>query len=77
MLRPALYDKCPSGAIPKPGTDAIVSENCIFLYSDVVGKLHKLTFLLTIDYASRQAYNVCVIMATCEHWEEDISDEHI
>jgi hypothetical protein len=25
MLRPALYDKCPSGAIPKPGTDAIVS----------------------------------------------------
>jgi hypothetical protein len=26
MLRPALYDKCPSGAIPKPGTDAIVSN---------------------------------------------------
>src|SRR5215468_1481259 len=25
MLRPALYDKCPSGAIPKPGNDAIVS----------------------------------------------------
>src|ERR1041384_4174445 len=27
MSRPALYDKCPSGAIPKPGTDAIVSRN--------------------------------------------------
>src|SRR5499427_1305473 len=26
MLRPALYDKCPSGAIPKPGKDAIVSQ---------------------------------------------------
>src|SRR5262249_8940747 len=26
MLRPALYDKCPSGAIPKPGKDAIVSK---------------------------------------------------
>src|SRR5262245_23224609 len=26
MLRPALYDKCPSGAIPKPGNDAIVSK---------------------------------------------------
>src|SRR5262249_18225541 len=26
MLRPALYDKCPSGAIPKPGKDTIVSE---------------------------------------------------
>src|SRR5919197_3049794 len=25
MLRPALYDKCPMGAIPKPGKDAIVS----------------------------------------------------
>jgi len=25
MLRPALYDKCPSGAIPKPGKDTIVS----------------------------------------------------
>src|SRR5262249_26240553 len=25
MLRPALYAKCPSGAIPKPGNDAIVS----------------------------------------------------
>src|SRR5262249_52944043 len=27
MLRPALYAKCPSGAIPKPGNDAIVSAN--------------------------------------------------
>src|SRR5216683_2831597 len=26
MLGPALYDKCPSGAIPKPGKDAIVSN---------------------------------------------------
>src|SRR6266478_1023450 len=25
MLGPALYDKCPSGTIPKPGKDAIVS----------------------------------------------------
>jgi hypothetical protein len=25
MLGPALYDRCPSGAIPKPGQDAIVS----------------------------------------------------
>ena len=32
MLRPALYDKCPSGAIPKPGNDAIVSN---FKHSDV------------------------------------------
>src|SRR5712691_8787802 len=27
MLGPELYDKCPSGAIPKPGKDAIVSNN--------------------------------------------------
>src|SRR6266851_2131166 len=27
MLGPALYDKCPTGAIPKPGKDAIVSTN--------------------------------------------------
>src|SRR5215813_9922089 len=27
LLRPALYDQCPSGAIPKPGNNAIVSEN--------------------------------------------------
>src|SRR5262249_1142735 len=27
MLGPKLYDKCPSSAIPKPGKDAIVSEN--------------------------------------------------
>jgi transposase-like protein len=26
MLGPALYDKCPSGTIPKPGKDAIVSQ---------------------------------------------------
>src|SRR6266568_207666 len=26
MLGPKLYDKCPSGAIPKPGKDAIVSD---------------------------------------------------
>src|SRR5215813_8247673 len=26
MLRPALYDTWPSGAIPKPGEDAIVSK---------------------------------------------------
>src|SRR5919205_759528 len=26
LLRPALYDKCHSGAIPKPGKDAIVSR---------------------------------------------------
>jgi hypothetical protein len=26
MWGPALYDKCPTGAIPKPGKDAIVSE---------------------------------------------------
>src|SRR5438445_4506652 len=25
MLGPELYDKCPSGTIPKPGKDAIVS----------------------------------------------------
>src|SRR5262249_30180762 len=25
MLGPVLYDKCPTGAIPKPGKDAIVS----------------------------------------------------
>jgi hypothetical protein len=28
MLGPELYDKYPSGAIPKPGKDAIVSKNC-------------------------------------------------
>jgi hypothetical protein len=33
MLRPALYDKCPSGAIPKPGTDAIVSKAFTFLHT--------------------------------------------
>jgi len=27
MLRPALYDKGPTGAIPKPGKDAIVTES--------------------------------------------------
>src|SRR6516162_5888187 len=27
MWRPALYDKCPAGAIPKPGKDAIVSRS--------------------------------------------------
>src|SRR5438874_11749201 len=27
MLGPALYDKCPTGAIPKPGKDAMVSKN--------------------------------------------------
>src|SRR5215471_8651850 len=27
MLGPKLYDKCPSGTIPKPGKDAIVSGN--------------------------------------------------
>jgi hypothetical protein len=26
MLGPELYDKCPSGAIPKPGNDAIVAK---------------------------------------------------
>jgi hypothetical protein len=26
MLGAALYDKCPTGAIPKPGKDAIVSQ---------------------------------------------------
>src|SRR6266478_3746143 len=26
MLGPELYDKCPSGTIPKPGKDAIVSR---------------------------------------------------
>jgi 5,10-methylenetetrahydromethanopterin reductase len=30
MLRPALYDKCSAGAIPKPGTDAIVSVSALF-----------------------------------------------
>src|SRR5712691_9587858 len=30
MLGPTLYDKCPTGAIPKPGKDAIVSKNPIF-----------------------------------------------
>src|SRR6266853_6746851 len=30
MLKPALYDKGPSGAIPKPGKDAIVSGMCLF-----------------------------------------------
>src|SRR5215475_5561672 len=27
MLGPALYDKCPTGAIPRPGIDAIVSKH--------------------------------------------------
>src|ERR1700750_3408250 len=30
ILRPALYDICPTGAIPKPGRDAIVSIKRIF-----------------------------------------------
>src|SRR6266446_7039864 len=30
MLGPALYDKCSTGAIPKPGKDAIVSYNAPF-----------------------------------------------
>ena len=34
-MGPALYDKCPTGAIPKPGKEAIVSEN-----------LHKLSPIL-------------------------------
>src|SRR5919198_5728259 len=34
MLGPELYDKCPSGAIPKPGKDAIVSKcGALFLES--------------------------------------------
>jgi hypothetical protein len=28
MFGPALYDKCPTGAIPRPGIDAIVSFSC-------------------------------------------------
>jgi hypothetical protein len=32
MWGPALYDKCPSGAIPKPGKDAIVSFWAIFYH---------------------------------------------
>jgi hypothetical protein len=28
MLGLELYDKCPSGAIAKPGKDAIVSRKC-------------------------------------------------
>jgi hypothetical protein len=30
MWGPALYDKCPAGAIPKPGKDAIVSVLMLF-----------------------------------------------
>jgi transposase len=32
MLGPELYDKCPSGAIPKPGKDAIVSVGATSKY---------------------------------------------
>ena len=39
-------------------------ENNLFLYADVVDKLHKIAFLLTIDYAARQAYNV----SGCHKW---------
>src|SRR5215468_6652757 len=34
MLGPKLYDKCPSGTIPKPGKDAIVSK---YLFLNIVG----------------------------------------
>src|SRR5262245_38990886 len=30
MLGPVLYDKCPTGAIPSPGKDAIVSDSIAF-----------------------------------------------
>src|SRR5215475_716841 len=33
MLRPALYAKCPSGAIPKPGNDAIDSKLSVICYA--------------------------------------------
>jgi hypothetical protein len=35
MLGPELYDKCPSGAIPKPGKDAIVSN--VFDFIEING----------------------------------------
>jgi len=41
-------------------------EHGIFVYAEAVEKLLTTTFLSTIDSASRQAYNVCVIIATRE-----------
>src|SRR5207237_7413859 len=47
MLGPELYDNCPSGAIPKPGKDAIVSldadiEKCFdrICHQALISKLH-------------------------------------
>src|SRR5207237_4659189 len=41
MLGPALYDKCPTGAIPKPGKDAMVSYYGLFsLFTPVSGAYH-------------------------------------
>jgi hypothetical protein len=42
------------------------TRNLHILYSDLVEKLHNITFLLTIDYTSRQGYKVSVVMALCE-----------
>src|SRR6266849_8008208 len=39
MLGRELYDKCPSGAIPKPGKDAIVSEIDVLVYAVAVERL--------------------------------------
>jgi hypothetical protein len=39
MLELELYEKCPSGAIPKPGKDAIVSKIAVFSCVVVSAKL--------------------------------------
>src|SRR5205085_1309177 len=39
MLGPALYDKCPTGAISKPGKDAIVSNFLGVAGSNMLGTL--------------------------------------
>src|SRR5216683_521879 len=43
ILGPALYDKCPTGAIPKPGKDAIVSY-----YNLVCQRLTPLVYTLQL-----------------------------
>src|SRR6266487_2372105 len=40
MWGPELYDKCPSGAIPKPGKDAIVSQSSLALLVFVMLRAH-------------------------------------
>ena len=50
MLGPALYDKCPTGAIPKPGKDAIVSISfLLFVAEEVSGSANDQLYASRFD----------------------------